>query len=54
MVVSYQELSSDKNDDASIAVGGLGIEGRNLVLDFLEVKTLSHWLALISCLISES
>lgn len=37
---SYQELTSDKDDDAAIVVGGLGIKSGNLVLDLLERKSL--------------
>jgi hypothetical protein len=40
LAMSYQELASDENNDATIAVGGLGVDGGNLVLDFLEGKTL--------------
>lgn len=41
--MTYQELSGNENDDAAIVVGGLGIEGGNLVLDLLKGKTLYVW-----------
>jgi hypothetical protein len=40
LCVSYQESTGDEDDDTTLAVGGLGIEGRDLVLDLLEGKRL--------------
>lgn len=40
LCVSYQEGTGDEDDDATLTVGGLGIEGVDLVLDLLEGKRL--------------
>jgi hypothetical protein len=37
---TYQELAGDQDGDTTSLVGGLGIQGRNLVLDLLEGEAL--------------
>lgn len=39
-ISSYQELSSHQDDDTAFGQTGLGIDGRDLVLDLLEGKAL--------------
>ena len=41
IVSSYQELASHQDDNTAIDQAGLGIEGRDLVLDLLEGEALS-------------
>ena len=38
--LSYEELSSDEDDNTTINHGGLGIKSRDLVLDLLKRKRL--------------
>lgn len=40
LCISYQEGTGDEDNDATLTVGGLGIEGVDLVLDLLEGKRL--------------
>lgn len=39
LIFTYQESTSQKDDDGA-AIGGLGIQARNLVLNLLEWQTL--------------
>lgn len=39
-MATYEKLASDKNDNATLDGGGLGIEGRDLVLDLAEGEAL--------------
>lgn len=40
VAMAYKKLAGDEDDDATLDHAGLGIEGRDLVLDLLERKRL--------------
>jgi len=48
LLLLHQQHTADNDEDAALGVRGLGVEGRDLVLDLLEWEVLMVWSMMVS------